>query len=170
MARLGDKYQVDELAAKYTFTGRTPLTVTAALAIKEELEAIDRLLEQLKEAAETAQVGIIDLDELSQFIEAADVDQLRELRAAGGGVHPPDGRTARSGADGRRLPADPARDAAVPGAAAGTDLQRPGGGAQRAARAGGLGRGRGRTAANADRTSSATRWPTWMSSGRSSMP
>ena len=27
VARLGDKYQVDELAAKYEFTGRTPLTV-----------------------------------------------------------------------------------------------------------------------------------------------
>ncbi len=48
--RLGEKYQVDELAAKYDFTGRTPLTVPKALEVKEELEAIDRLLEQLREA------------------------------------------------------------------------------------------------------------------------
>ena len=39
--RLGDKYQVDELAAKYEFTGRTPLTIPQALEIKEELETID---------------------------------------------------------------------------------------------------------------------------------
>jgi len=36
--RLGEKYQVDELAAKYPFTGRTPMTLPEALAIKEELE------------------------------------------------------------------------------------------------------------------------------------
>src|SRR5688572_14981402 len=33
---LGNKYQVDELAAKYQFTGRTGLTIPEALAIKEE--------------------------------------------------------------------------------------------------------------------------------------
>ena len=40
--RLGDKYQIDELAAKYLFTGRTPMTVPEALAIKAELEQIGR--------------------------------------------------------------------------------------------------------------------------------
>jgi hypothetical protein len=34
VARLGDKYQVDELAAKYAFSGRTPMTIAEALAIK----------------------------------------------------------------------------------------------------------------------------------------
>ena len=43
--RLGDKYQVDELAAKYEFTGRTPMTVPKAIEIKQELEEIDRLLQ-----------------------------------------------------------------------------------------------------------------------------
>src|SRR6185503_107479 len=33
---LGNKYQVDELAAKYKFTGRTALTIPEALAVKEE--------------------------------------------------------------------------------------------------------------------------------------
>ncbi|MDP6442446.1 MAG: hypothetical protein QF805_01525 [Pirellulaceae bacterium] len=45
--RLGDKYQIEELAAKYYFTGRQPLTVNQALQVKEELEKIDELLEQL---------------------------------------------------------------------------------------------------------------------------
>ncbi len=77
--RLGDKYQIDELAGKYEFTGRTELSIPRALEIKEELETIDRLLQQLEEAAKTAQIGVIDLDELAEFAERADVDQLREL-------------------------------------------------------------------------------------------
>ena len=36
--RLGDKYQVDDLAAKYDFTGRKLMSIEQALAIKEELE------------------------------------------------------------------------------------------------------------------------------------
>ena len=63
--RLGEKYQVDELAGNYQFTGRTPMTVPKALEIKEELETIDKLLKQLQEAEKTAQIGIIDLEELS---------------------------------------------------------------------------------------------------------
>ncbi|MCU0961569.1 MAG: hypothetical protein MUF48_15845 [Pirellulaceae bacterium] len=78
-ARLGDKYQIDELAARYTFTGRQAMSVPEALRIKEELEAIDRLLEQLQQAAETAQVGIIDLEELAEFVEPGDLEQLRAL-------------------------------------------------------------------------------------------
>ena len=79
VARLGDKYQIDELVAKYEFTGRTALSIPESLAVKEELEAIDRLLKQLEEAAQNAQVAIIDLDELARFAEQADIDQLREL-------------------------------------------------------------------------------------------
>src|SRR5690606_11711121 len=60
--RIGEKYQVDELAAKYEFTGRQPMTVPDALEVKEELETIDRLLEQLKEASKTAQIAVIDLE------------------------------------------------------------------------------------------------------------
>ncbi|NQT36327.1 MAG: hypothetical protein HQ581_02495 [Planctomycetes bacterium] len=77
--RLGDKYQIDELAAKYEFTGRTLLTIPRALEVKEELEAIDRLLKQLEEAAQTAQIGVIDLDALSEFTEQADIERLNEL-------------------------------------------------------------------------------------------
>lgn len=82
MDRLGDKYQVDQLAAKYPFTGREPLTVEQALAVKQELETIDKLLEQLEKARETAQIALIDLEELAQFAETADVERLQELQQA----------------------------------------------------------------------------------------
>ena len=78
--RLGEKYQVDELAAKYEFTGQKPMTVPQALEIKQELETIDRLLKQLEEAMKTAQIGIIDLEELAQFAEPGDVEQLGALQ------------------------------------------------------------------------------------------
>jgi uncharacterized protein with von Willebrand factor type A (vWA) domain len=78
--RLGEKYQVDELAAEYEFTGRTPMTVPEALEIKEELEMIDRLLEQLREARQTAQIGVIDMEALSEFAEPGDIEQLNALQ------------------------------------------------------------------------------------------
>jgi uncharacterized protein with von Willebrand factor type A (vWA) domain len=77
--RLGDKYQIDELAAKYEFTGRTEMSIPKALEIKEELDKIDRLLKQLEEAAKTAQIGVVDLSELAEFAEPGDIEQLREL-------------------------------------------------------------------------------------------
>lgn len=81
MERLGEKYQVDELASKYDFTGLTPIPdVPAAIEIKEELEMIDKLLEQLREAMENAQVGIIDMEALAEFAEPGDIDNLRSLQ------------------------------------------------------------------------------------------
>jgi uncharacterized protein with von Willebrand factor type A (vWA) domain len=78
--RLGEKYQVDELAGKYEFTGQTIMDVPKALEIKHELETIDRLLEQLQEAAKTAQIGIIDMEELAEFAEPGDIEQLSALQ------------------------------------------------------------------------------------------
>jgi len=78
--RLGEKYQVDELAAKYEFIGRENLTVPQAIAVKEELEKIDKLIEQLEEALKTAQIAIIDMDALSEFAEPGDMAQLEELQ------------------------------------------------------------------------------------------
>ena len=78
--RLGEKYQVDELAGKYDFIGRTPMTVPEALEIKEELEMIDKLLKQLEEAAKTAQLAVIDLEELSEFTNPEAVEQLEQLQ------------------------------------------------------------------------------------------
>ncbi len=77
--RLGEKYQIDELAAKFPFTGRTILTIPQALNIKEELETIDRLLKQLEEAKRNARIGLIDLEELAEFVQPEDVQGLREM-------------------------------------------------------------------------------------------
>jgi len=78
--KLGTKYQIDELAGKYEFTGRTKLSIPEALQVKEELEEIDKLLKQLKEAAKTAQLGIIDMEELSKYVDEADLEGLRALQ------------------------------------------------------------------------------------------
>jgi len=80
LERLGEKYQIDELVAKYTFTGRTEMTVPLALEIKAELEKIDELLKQLQEAMKTAQIGVIDLDLLEEFTEPGDMEKLAELQ------------------------------------------------------------------------------------------
>ncbi|MBA4105058.1 MAG: hypothetical protein C0485_04810 [Pirellula sp.] len=77
---LGDKYLVEQLAAKYEFTGRESLTVPQALEVKEELEKIDDLIKQLEEARETAQIGLIDMEALAEFTEPGDVDQLSALQ------------------------------------------------------------------------------------------
>lgn len=78
--RLGEKYEIDDLAAKYEFTGRTPMTVPEALAIKEELDQIEELLKQLEEARETAQIAVIDMEALSEFTEPGDLEGLREIQ------------------------------------------------------------------------------------------
>lgn len=78
--RLGDKYQIDELASKYQFTGRKPMSIDQGLEVKTELETIDRLLKQLEEAAKTAQIAVIDLSELSQFADAEQLEGLQEMQ------------------------------------------------------------------------------------------
>jgi uncharacterized protein with von Willebrand factor type A (vWA) domain len=77
---LGEKYQVDELAAKYEFTGRTNMDVPKALEVKQELEEIDKLLKQLEEAKQTAQLAIIDMEELEKYAEPGDMERLRTLQ------------------------------------------------------------------------------------------
>jgi uncharacterized protein with von Willebrand factor type A (vWA) domain len=77
---LGDKYQVEQLAAKYQFTGREALTVPQAIEVKEELERIDELIRQLEEARKTAQIGVIDMEALAEFAEPGDVEQLSALQ------------------------------------------------------------------------------------------
>lgn len=74
--RLGDKYHIEEMAARYEFTGREGMDVQQALLIKEELETIDRLLKQLEEAMKTAQIGVIDIEDLKEFAEPGDIEQL----------------------------------------------------------------------------------------------
>ena len=80
MEALGDRYQIDELMSKYTFTGREKIDIPKAIEIKKELEQIDELLKQLDEAAKTAQIGLIDMESLSQFAQPGDLNALEEIR------------------------------------------------------------------------------------------
>lgn len=79
---LGDKYQVDELATKYEFTGQQPMTVPEALEIKAELEELDKLLEQLDQVQQTGQLAYIDLGELQEFLDQEGNEHLRQLNEA----------------------------------------------------------------------------------------
>ncbi len=78
--RMGEQYQIDAMAAKYEFTGHTPMSVPQAIDIKAELERIDELLEQLKNAAETAQLAIIDMDALSEFADEGAMEGLNAIQ------------------------------------------------------------------------------------------
>ena len=69
-----------ELMSKYEFTGRTKVDIPEAIEIKKELEQIDELLKQIEEAAKTAQVGLIDMEALSQFAQPGDLNALEEIR------------------------------------------------------------------------------------------
>jgi len=77
---LADQYEVEQLDAEYEFTGREAMTVEKAIEIYEELKKIDELLEQLKKASETAQLAIIDMDELADFAEPGQIDELEEMQ------------------------------------------------------------------------------------------
>ena len=77
---LGNLYEVEQLAARYDFTGRRSMSIAEALEIKAELEEIDRLIKQLEEARENAQIGIIDLDALAKYTEPNTLDDLQALR------------------------------------------------------------------------------------------
>lgn len=73
---LGSWYQIDELLGRYTFTGRDRMDVPTALEVKAELEKIDELLEQLREALQNAQLAVIDMEALREFVDDADADRL----------------------------------------------------------------------------------------------
>jgi uncharacterized protein with von Willebrand factor type A (vWA) domain len=77
---LGEVYQVDELAARWTFTGRDKLTVPEALEVKERLEEIEELLRQIEEAMKTAKVALIDMEALGGYLEQDERDELDLLR------------------------------------------------------------------------------------------
>ena len=77
---LGEVYQIDELAARWTFTGRTKLTVPDALEVKERLEQIEELLRQVEEARRTAKVALIDMEALGGYLEQGEADELDLLR------------------------------------------------------------------------------------------
>lgn len=80
MEKLGVAYQIDELASRWTFTGREKLGVEEALELKAKLEEIERLLAQLEEARQNARVVLIDMEALGQYVESGELDELDRLR------------------------------------------------------------------------------------------
>ncbi len=80
MQSLGEKYQVEELASKYTFSGSERLDVDQAIQVKRVLEKIDELLKQLDEAEKTAQIALIDMEALAEFAPPTDLASLEEIR------------------------------------------------------------------------------------------
>lgn len=80
METLGEKYQVDHLAAKYDFTGRDSMSVPEAIEILDELRKIDELLKQLEDAKQNAQLAIIDLEDLSEFADQEAIANLNKFQ------------------------------------------------------------------------------------------
>jgi uncharacterized protein with von Willebrand factor type A (vWA) domain len=80
MESLGDKYQVDQLAAQYEFAGRKSLTVPEAIELLAELKKIDELLKQLEEAKQTAQLAVIDLEDLSEFADPEAIANINKFQ------------------------------------------------------------------------------------------
>ncbi|MBM4023194.1 MAG: hypothetical protein FJ284_13340, partial [Planctomycetes bacterium] len=78
--RLGAIYQLDELAATWTFTGREKVGIDEALEIKATLEEIERLLRQIEEARKNARVVLIDMDALARYADATELDDLARIR------------------------------------------------------------------------------------------
>lgn len=71
---------IEGLSRRWSFTGRTVPTVDEAIEIREELERIEELLAQLREALEKARPAIVDMDELREFVEDADLEGFAEAR------------------------------------------------------------------------------------------
>lgn len=80
MDLLGSQYQIEQLVGKYEFTGHEPLSIPDALAVKQELERIDALIEQLRHARQTAQLAVIDMSALAEYAEPRDLQQLTEFQ------------------------------------------------------------------------------------------
>jgi uncharacterized protein with von Willebrand factor type A (vWA) domain len=78
--RLGDVYQVDELAAKWQFTGREKLSVPEALEVKAQLEQIEDLLRQVEGARKNARIALIDMEALGRYVEQGELDGLDAMR------------------------------------------------------------------------------------------
>lgn len=79
---LGQKYLVEDLASRYTFTGEEKLTVPAAIEVRQELLEIDELLKQLEEARKNARLATINMEALERYAEQEDLEQLRNMTRA----------------------------------------------------------------------------------------
>ena len=58
------------------------MTPPQAIEIKEELEQIDELLQQLEEARDTAQIAILDMEKLGEHMDEKTMHSLEEMKRA----------------------------------------------------------------------------------------
>ena len=80
IARLQDKYQIDELHANYDFTGRESLTIPEALELKELLDKIEEMLNQLEDARQNGQIVMFDIGEMGQFLDENQQHSLEQMQ------------------------------------------------------------------------------------------
>ena len=71
---------VQGLVDGWSFTGRAVPSIEQAIALREELEAIERLIEQLEEALRNARPAIVDLDELREFVDEPSLSEFEAIR------------------------------------------------------------------------------------------
>ena len=93
---------------------------------RKSWKTIDRLLKQLEEAAKTAQIGVIDMEELAEFAEPGDIEKLNELARQIEEYIRELAEQQGLEKSARRLPAHAQGLSHLPGPAAGADLQRAG--------------------------------------------
>ena len=80
IARLRDRYAIEQLASRYPFTGREQIDVAKALEVKDELATIDRLLKQVEEALRNAKPALIDMEALRGFVGEEQMNDLAGLQ------------------------------------------------------------------------------------------
>lgn len=80
MEVLGEQYQVEQLAARYEFTGREALSIPQALEVLDELQKIDELLQQLEEARRNARLAVVNLEDLSEFADPQAIERLNQYQ------------------------------------------------------------------------------------------
>ncbi|MAC20906.1 MAG: hypothetical protein CMJ23_14730 [Phycisphaerae bacterium] len=78
---LGDLDAIEGLRDGWPFTGRRVPSVEEGVEIRTELERLENLLEQLREALKNARPAVVDLDELQDFIDEADLSDFKQVRA-----------------------------------------------------------------------------------------
>lgn len=71
---------IEGLSRRWAFTGREIPSIDEAIEIREELERIEQLLDQLREALEKARPAIVDMEELREFVQDADLEGFAEAR------------------------------------------------------------------------------------------
>jgi len=77
---LADRFEIERIAARWRFRGHEDLSIPRAIEVGEELDRIEKLLSQLREARRNARVGIIDLDELRELLSEQDAESIAGLQ------------------------------------------------------------------------------------------